>query len=260
MRRSIAFVTAGIITIFIVLTIWDVARLDLFHRVQLQAIAPDDLDALDLNAQQRMADWAFWMLVATLLSAALSGLALLALLRSLKQTDTALRDGRTLGEMQSQAYVQATGVTFGQGNSVIVECHNFGQTPASHFSLNGFAQRVKLGEVERSISTGNERFKTWTGLGPGQTLTVNVDVDRDIVQAFRTGQFDFDEVLLISGSVLYVTAFNRDHISDFAFFAFHRSQDKFRRPTANLRAFARLPSPHPRLNKAQYPTAWDDLR
>jgi hypothetical protein len=260
MRRSIAFVVAGLIAIFIVLTIWDVARLDLFHRIQVDAIAPDNIDALDLSAQQRMADWSFWMLIATFLSAALSGLALLALLRSLNQTDTALRDGRVLGEMDSQAYVQAIGVSFGQGNSIIVECHNFGQTPASHFSLNGFAQRVKLGEVERSIRTANERFKTWTGLGPGQTLTVNVDVDRNVVQTFRAGQFDFDEVLLISGSVLYVTAFNRDHISDFAFFAIHKSQDKFRRPTSNLRAFAKLPAPHPQLSREQYPTAWDDVR
>lgn len=93
----------------------------------------------DLTTQQSMAKWTFWMFLASMGGLAISGVALLALLSSLDQTKTAIRDNRELGERELRAYVLLQGIEVeeiksGQVNSsyrVFVTWKNSGQTPAS---------------------------------------------------------------------------------------------------------------------------------
>lgn len=72
---------------------------------EMQTYQNDDRAKKDLKAQQDMAEWSYWLLVATIVGIFVSIAGLAALLVSLSQTRTAIRDTRELGEFQMRAYV-----------------------------------------------------------------------------------------------------------------------------------------------------------
>lgn len=183
----------------------------------------------------------FW---ATAASVLLSAAALIGLFASLAQTRKAIADNRELGESEIQAYVHASRMEIGDRGFPVVYCLNNGSTPATHFAVSAVVQRVKLGNVEKSIKFDSQRFKIWSGLAVGVETPVNVDVeDTATIQQFINGKFATDEVLLVSGQIIYCTVFNHDHETQFAFFAHRDSPNRFRRPTSNLKSYHRITEP-----------------
>ncbi|MER9223010.1 hypothetical protein NKI48_29780 [Mesorhizobium sp. M0644] len=74
----------------------------------LQSIAanfPSMLELADLQAQQDMAFWSEWMFWISAASVVLSAAALVALYTSLRQTRTAIRVTREIGEVQTRAFI-----------------------------------------------------------------------------------------------------------------------------------------------------------
>jgi hypothetical protein len=201
--------------------------------------ATEQLAKLDLVAQRAMVCWAEWAFLATSTSVIVSAVALIGLFSSLRQTKRAIRDNREIGEVEAQAYVHAASAKFGETNNILIACKNTGATPASHFSVNGTAKVVKRGAISGSIAAAKNGFKTWPALGPGEELTVSIDNSRELIKKFLQNR-DQDDILLVSGSIIYCTIFNHDHVTDYAFFVDNRSPTRFRRPVAQARAFHRL--------------------
>jgi hypothetical protein len=218
--------------------------MDRFREVlrEFAANMPATKDLLDLHAQQTMAAWAQPMFWATVASAALGLFALYGAYRTLSLTRKAIKDAREIGENQTQAYVHASKASFGSQDNVIVSCKNSGLTPATHFSVNGEAKIVKRGMASSSITFHNDEFKTWSSLGATDELTVGILAGNKAIRQFKRGPTDPDDLLLITGQIIYCTVFNHDHLTQFAFYVEPTSQTRFRRPTANLVTFWRVPS------------------
>lgn len=198
------------------------------------------LESLDLQAQQSMASSAWWMLAATILATTLSAGALIALISSLRQTRQAIADTRDIGEHQTQAYVHAEKMTGTLRGGVMVTVANTGMTPASHFSITYTAQVVRRGEVFRQYHFRQDRFVTYSALGPGERLSVGLAIPKTALT--RIGLFHHGgDLLLITGTILYVTVFNHDYETQFVFFG--QASEKglaFQRSPSNLRTFNRL--------------------
>lgn len=194
-------------------------------------------------AQQQMACWTTWIFWTSAAGVIVSAFALLGLFRSLRQTRQAIGDAREIGEFQTQAYVLVEKADFGKSNGIILTIRNTGQTPATHFSVAGTVKRVKRGTISKSLDFTSTNFKTWSALGSGTSLTVNLgNGNFEDVGAFWKQGFPADEALIVSGRVVYSTIFNHDHETQFGFYADHDAPDHFRRPVANLRVFWRIPS------------------
>ncbi|ESY72771.1 hypothetical protein X743_14420 [Mesorhizobium sp. LNHC252B00] len=209
---------------------------------------PATKDLLDLQAQQDMVYWTRMTTWAAFASAALSVAGLLGLFWSLSQTRRAIRDSRELGEHQTQAYIHASKAEFGK-EQLIISCKNTGQTPATHFGVRGSLTKCVRGSIEKSIDVDSlisQPWKLWTAIGAGEELTVILNAKNELlIREFVSGSFLENEVLLVTGQVLYCTVFNHDHMSDFAFYVEQRATNRFRRPTANLRAYYRAPVKSP---------------
>jgi len=212
------------------------------------------IEGLDLQAQQSMASAAWWMFGATIVATALSAGALIALVTSLRQTRQAIADNRDIGEHQTQAYVHAETITGSLANGVMVTVANTGLTPASHFSVTYTAQVVKRGEVFQQYHFRQDRFVTYSALGPGERLLVGLAIPATALT--REGLFHHGgDLLLITGTILYVTVFNHDFETQFVFFGqAGKNGLTFQRSPSNLRTFNRLGSEG--LKPSQYtPTA-----
>jgi hypothetical protein len=106
-------------------------------REEIAAHQSRDTDNKDLEAQQEMAFWARWVVYVGFMGLPISMVGLAALVISLAQTRTAIRDTREIGEAQTRAYLHVRSVQVGPqalepGNTiwVRVECENTGNSPA----------------------------------------------------------------------------------------------------------------------------------
>lgn len=199
---------------------------------------------LDLMAQQTMAYWAKAMFWTTVASIVLSIGALIGLFVSLAQTARALKDSRTNSEIQNQAYAYVESLEYGTVSAMVATCKNSGLTPATHFSISAKAQLLKPGAVSTGANFDNSGLKTWSRIGPGEAPTVALDVEHsDIVARFIQGDVEPDDLLVISGTLVYCTIYNHDHETQFLFYVDQKHPKRFRRPTANLRTFHRLENP-----------------
>ncbi len=96
----------------------------------------------DLEAQTKMALWAFWMLIATVVMAVITGLGVIFVWRTLLATHDMARDTREIGEAQVRAWVSLTPTSlklergethFGDKGvyfNVIATAKNHGHSPA----------------------------------------------------------------------------------------------------------------------------------
>jgi hypothetical protein len=213
------------------------------------------LSSLDLAAQQSMAWWTRAMFWTTLASIILSAGALVGLLISLRQTARTIKDTRISNELQNQAYAFISRIDYGDRSPLVAFCKNTGLTPATHFSISATAQIVKVGQITASANFENKDYKTWTRLGPGEETTVGLSVlNDDLIAKFKKALVEQDEVLLICGSLVYCTIYNQDHESQFMFYAYRDSASRFRRPTASIRSFYRIPDP--KRSFKEFPTPW----
>lgn len=197
-------------------------------------------ELLDLQAQQSMATAAWWMFGATLVATVLSAGALFALVTSLRQTRRVIQDTREIGEHQTQAYVHAADLVGKQTSGLILTVANTGLTPSSHFSLNYTAQVVSRGRVFSQYHFRRDNFVTYSALGPGEKLSVGLNVPRSALS--KEGLFlRGGDILLITGTIIYSTVFNHDYETQFVFFG-RPTKDGlyFQRSPANLRTFNRL--------------------
>lgn len=163
------WVTASVGAILAVLTtllIWDVARIDLVHTLRSdQVILPADTpekDALDLVAQQRMADWAFWMVVLTAISAAATFISIIV---AATVAGRQLEQGRSTNIIQSRAYLHMNGtrhLSHRQPDGKVfwrvwVDWINVGATPAIHSHIT--VTLTRLGEeASADIAPENADF------------------------------------------------------------------------------------------------------
>jgi hypothetical protein len=184
------------------------------------------IDGQDLQAQQSMASAAWWMLAATILATLMSA--------------GAIADNRDIGEHQTQAYVHAEKMTGNLRHGFMVTVANTGLTPASHFSITYTAQVVRRGEVFRQYHFRQDRFVTYSALGPGERLLVGLAIPASALT--RLGLFHLGgDLLLITGTILYVTVFNHDYETQFVFFGeAGKNGLSFQRSPSNLRTFHRL--------------------
>jgi hypothetical protein len=152
--------------------------------------------------------------------------------------------------------VHAAAAKFGSYGNVILTCKNSGLTPATHFAVNATAKVVAQGKVSSSISFVNNGFKIWSSLGAGEELTVSILEGDVAIHRFKNQ--DSAERLLISGQIIYTTIFNHDHMTQFAFYVEQSTMGRFRRPTANLTTFWRIPKSGAKAPKPPVPVLLDE--
>lgn len=212
MRFWINILLAVVLAISASLLIWDVARIDLAHsmratQVTLPADTPEK-DLLDLIAQQRMADWAFWMMVLTAVSAA-------ATIVSIAVAGTVagrqLKEGREANIIQSRAYVHHDGIKYishrnGDGRifwRLFVQWINVGDTPAKNVNLS--VQFGLLSSLNNPLGT-NAQTRAEKGLvirSQGMLSTGHYDLWPEEIYAFIEG----DDPFTIVGHLTYDDVF-----------------------------------------------------
>ncbi|NEH57544.1 hypothetical protein GR198_17515 [Rhizobium leguminosarum] len=203
-------------------------------------------DILELHAQLQMAFWAKWAAIASFVGVAVSSAAIGFAFMSLRLARKANTLNREMSEMQNQAYVHATKAQFGQYGNVLLYLKNSGLTPATQFAVSATAKIVRHGTVSASITFRNDDFKIWSALGAGDEIPISI-LEGDEQTKTYSGLPGGNQVLLISGQITYCTIFNKDHLTQFAFFVDQKysSSKRFRRPTANLITFHKLGSKAP---------------
>lgn len=117
-------------------------------------------DNQDLQAQQQMAFWALVMAIVSGGSLVISGIALAALIDSLNQTRTAIRNDREIGEAQARAYLSIVRISIGIGvdYSIIfqVSVTNSGHSPA--FFAHAVVEMLYAGTTPEGWHTTEARY------------------------------------------------------------------------------------------------------
>ncbi|GHC79473.1 hypothetical protein [Limoniibacter endophyticus] len=212
---------------------------------------------LDLAAQQTMAKWAMWTVIVSGASALVSAGALLGLFLSLRQTRRAMLEARFANEIQSQAYAFVEAIEHGTTTPFTARVTNTGATPATHFLIGAKAEIIKRGSKPASVKVDEIKLNIWTRLGAQEKTTVGLDVeDRTDIEAFNRNHVGDDEILLVSGRLIYTTVHNHDHQSHFMFYADRQNSSVFRRPNSNLPTFERMKLS--KADKQKFRTIWDD--
>lgn len=206
------------------------------------------MQAADLIAQQQMACWAGYAVGATLLSVALSAIALVGLFLSLRQTAKSISHTRDLGQAQARAYVHAVKAQHlwtntGGPYTVLLHVENVGATPARVFEVGGEIKKVRVGQVSRNVATRPYRMKAWSALGSKQpATTVRLDVSEFSEVAREFANRVDDHVIVVLGTIRYQDVFDKWFQTDFAFFSETTTprapSAKLRRPTARIKAYA----------------------
>ncbi len=254
-----AGVTAAIIIILGMLTIWSIARqsalIEFSTDMRLQAAVKEHkVDELNLEAQRESVLWAKWMFWATIYSIALSGGALFGLWRSIGLTREAISDNRRLGEAQSRAYVHAASAHHAntdKGYGLLINLINVGETPAAIFEIGARIRKVQHGNIENSLAERPAfQMKSWTALGPGlPPLDVRLDIEKavDIINEFSRPIDGY--VFLVDGTISYRDVYGQWFETDFAFWSYTTQtgkvtgNNKLRRPTSRIRAYQAVEKP-----------------
>lgn len=167
----------------------------------------------DLSAQESMAKWTQWMFMASIGGLAISGLALLALLRSLNQTQTAIKDNRELGERELRAYVVVDDIRAENVERpapadddirVRVDWKNAGQTPARRVRWDINHDVFDSVPVDFNFPPADAEGIQQSTLGPQQ---VTKDVSRLIIGVDANNAWYKGSVLLVWGWIEYFDAF-----------------------------------------------------
>lgn len=123
---------------------------------EIRAYQDQDTTNQDLQAQQEMAFWAFWMFSASVAGLVVSIAGLGLLLMSLMQTRTAIRDTREIGEAQVRAYLTVTGGDFiVRSDGTIefrVQMRNVGTSPSPECEVFAQASSPRITESEISAA------------------------------------------------------------------------------------------------------------
>lgn len=176
----------------------------------------------DLKAQNEMADWAFWMMVASFAQAFIGALGVGAVTWSLYYTRVsialsrqAIDNATDTAKRQLRAYVGVTDVRspdFQSGKVyVVIQVRNTGQTPAHKMQLT---YECMIGERDEFSLTGMEDLPTYTDLGrdvpyfyPVYSQTITNEQWRE-VKEFRTP-------LYVWGDISYFDEFKTEHHTRF---------------------------------------------
>lgn len=131
----------------------------------------------DLIAQTEMATWAFWMLIATVAMAVLTGIGVVFVWQTLEatrrmaaDTNTMTEDTRKIGEAQTRAYltvdsVKIVGIQPGKIPEIILVIKNTGNSPAMRVNIQSthlaapnapFRMASKGPKSSGSIGAGSE--------------------------------------------------------------------------------------------------------
>lgn len=212
---------------------------------ELKEAREDAREEADLVAQQEVALWTYWMLVATVCSCGVSMAALVGLLRSLRQTGRAIKDNREIGEAHGRAYVHPVSLTFGEDRtSLIVKCKNLGATPAATFAVGLEIKLVKFGEISENAVTRDYEMKTWSGLGTGEeeakTCRCAPTNGSEYLAMYYLGQIPDQHCLLVCGKIIYSDVFRRYHETGFAYFAWRGNSFRWQRPVNSIPAYVPL--------------------
>jgi len=192
-------------------------------------------DSADLCAQWRAAiaaegsaRWTFWAFVVSVAGTALSGVALVGLLLSLRQTERALAEGITANAIaedtakrQLRAYVLPSKAHFTIAEDGTIDAtlkiQNFGQTPAlektswMHFWIADFP-------LKEDLPNPPDDFEMSVGIiGPGN-YTEFQDSRPRLSECAVRGIEDGSAALYLYGQIKYVDVFGEPHTSDFVYF------------------------------------------
>jgi hypothetical protein len=175
----------------------------------------------DLDAQQQMAEWARWMLIATVVMAATTGFGVVFVWQTLAATQQMAKDTRRIGEAQVRAYMNlASGNLKAEGRSVVAEIviNNFGQTPAKdmvswvHTWIADYPLAEALPEPDK------QAFFSKTNLSHGVPLTHLQPHGVDISDASAALILSENAAVYVYGVIKYADVFGALHVTRYCLF------------------------------------------
>jgi hypothetical protein len=198
----------------------------------IAAYQKDDTSKQDLKAQQDMAYWALWMLIVSAVGLVVSVFGLCALLYSLKQTRTAIKDTRELGETQMRAYLNLveteTEALHGilrddEKASVEFKFTNSGSTPARNAK---YIATIEINEHPIKFTGGDLVIPSSDEIAPtntvhnGQILFGNAESARALTESEILSCFkDSSKRLYMFGIIHYDDVFGNPHKTRFCSYA-----------------------------------------
>jgi hypothetical protein len=182
----------------------------------------------DLDAQQQMAEWARWMLIATVVMASITGFGVVFVWQTLEATRTMADDTREIGKAQVKAYVYVTDLDiFAHEDIIRLKIKNFGNSPASvqfvDVKCHTFDSRTGNPGMG-GITTSKEDFRIEPQGTKDAILTLSRGVGRFLLEIAREGSGS----VTIEGSVQYTDVFKDREVSGFTFDLHDHLQNKDR--------------------------------
>lgn len=184
----------------------------------------------DLDAQQQMAEWAKWMLIATVVMAAVTLFGVVFVWQTLVATQDMARDARKIGEAQSRAYVDVASLTLilskgdPQRHEIHVVVRNTGLTPCLKYGL-----RAKLAFFENSGSAPFNVQATgmhvYASIAPQSIDEVCYFPFIDPSIGAVMGNVEEGYSFVVDGTVTYRTLYGEKYETDFSFLAKSNGRD-----------------------------------
>jgi hypothetical protein len=192
-------------------------------RSNLETHYRDQATNKDLEAQQNMAYWALWLLIASVFGLIISAVGVALLIASLRQTREAINDTKVIGQAEVRAYlVVEKAVAGGNDNDqarpqdIVLHIRNVGATPAQ-------IQWIDVGASAYSVSPGHKslfsrRFYFEFGaVAPDEIVTRTCDIHRTEFFYFNTESEAMDRVFCVRGAIHFLDVFGSKQTSRFNF-------------------------------------------
>lgn len=216
---------------------------------QIAATREDQRAEYDLSAQDRMAEWAFWMMAAAVFTTALTAVALWFIKGTLDATRQAVHEAQSavtetsrIGEAQVRAYLSVIGMNYTAkpkkaqmlpSPEIELVLNNSGATPAiniAHYCGCGVATHFAARTFEcPDIVPFTMRLPIMPANATGSRDSwchgiLNRVSEYKTAELLVTQDTKFGNMprLLIWGSVFYDDVFGASHRSDYAFVVDHR--------------------------------------
>lgn len=218
---------------------------------EMKSAREDQRAEYDLSAQNRMAEWAFWVMIVTAITAGLTAVALWFIKETLDETrrmvseakdataaaNQAVTETSRVGEAQVRAYLSAIGLKYSSkstpeglipGPEIHLVLNNSGATPAvnvgyfcgcevSTFSESHTFTCPEIVDYVMRLPTVpaniTKQEKVW-GFGIGKQLPIYKELKSRVHGNMKFGAMP---TLILWGSVFYDDVFGTTYRSDFSF-------------------------------------------
>lgn len=178
----------------------------------IQSTNEDQRAQSDLEAQTKMALWAFWMLVSTIVMAGITLVGVVYVYQTLVAT-------RQIGQNQTRPWVMVAGYDRGQDDKdgaflIAIRWKNFGVTPANNLRMFVESKVVDTEEETPHLQFRSGELYSPASMAPGMQTPSSL---QRIARSDYLACLDRKKAIILYGAATYEDIFGVNHITETTF-------------------------------------------